>query len=50
MKKLLIIGLFFASSLQLQALSHTTQTKLQVGQFCGDDGCDCSKPKPGEVA
>ncbi len=45
MKKLLIIGLLFAGSLQLQALSNAKQSKLQIGQLCGDDGCDCGKEK-----
>ncbi len=43
MKKLFVIGLIFASNLEIDALQlHATKNSLKFGQLCGDDNCNCS--------
>ena len=51
MKKLVIIGLLFACNCNLDALqTQATATSHKIGQFCGDDNCQCPDHKKPEIA
>jgi hypothetical protein len=51
MKKLLVIGLFIACNLNLDALQTESSTRTtKIGQLCGDDNCQCPDHKKPEQA
>ena len=51
MKKLLIIGCFILSHVNMHALESalTKQKSYTMGQLCGNDNCGCQEPKRPEI-